>query len=60
MKPKTTGTINTFESVITFKSSEAFKKAVKAEADKRFMNPSTFIRNAVAKGFQSSPNPNVS
>ena len=49
MRNKTTETINTFESVITFKSSEAFKKAVKAEADKRFMNPSTFIRNAVAK-----------
>ena len=49
MKRKPTETINTFESVITFKSSETFKEAVKAEADKRFMNPSTFIRNAVAK-----------
>lgn len=49
MKQTPTKTLNTFESVITFKTSETFKKAVKAEADKRLMSPSSFIRYVVAK-----------
>jgi len=49
MVSKTTEALKTFESVTPFKSSEAFKKAIKAEADKRYMNPSTFIHNTVTK-----------